>query len=114
MRNTMQRITKITLGLLLGLMLAACASAPAPTKQEMILGTWEADFGGQSIVLAYGETEIAVDAFGVSFPYEWLDADTIKLDAMGQEVISTVEFVTDNEMIQRSSQGEQRLYRVTP
>jgi len=80
----------------------------------MILGTWQADFGGQSIVLTYGETEIAVDAFGVSFPYEWLDADTIKLDAMGQEVISTVEFVNDNQMIQRSSQGEQTLFRVAP
>lgn len=110
----MQRITKIALGLFTALILAACASTSAPTKQEMILGTWQADFGGQSIVLTYGETEIAVDAFGVSFPYEWLDADTIKLDAMGQEVISTVEFVTDDHMIQRSSQGEQTLFRVAP
>lgn len=109
----MQRISKITLGLVLGLVLAACAST-APSKQEMILGTWQADFGGQSIVLTYGESEIAVDAFGVSFPYEWLDADTIKLDAMGQEVISTVEFVSADQMIQRSSQGEQTLFRVAP
>lgn len=110
----MQGITKITLGLLLGLMLAACASTAGPSKQELILGTWQADFGGQSIVLTYDETEIGVAAFGVSFPYEWLDADTIRLDAMGQEVISTVEFVSDNQMIQRSSQGEQTLYRVAP
>ena len=110
----MQVITKITLGLLMAMMLAACAGTSAPSKQEMILGTWQADFGGQSIVLSYGESEIAVDAFGVSFPYEWLDADTIKLDAMGQEVISTVEFVTADQMIQRSSQGEQTLFRVTP
>jgi hypothetical protein len=110
----MQQIIKISLGLVMGLILAACASTAAPSKQEMILGTWEADFGGQSIVLTYGETEIAVDAFGVSFPYEWLDADTIKLDAMGQEVISTVEFISANEMIQRSDQGEQTLRRVTP
>lgn len=109
----MQGITKITLGLLMALLLAACAST-APTKQEMILGTWQADFGGQSMVLTYSATEIAVDAFGVSFPYEWLDADTIKLDAMGQEVISTVEFVTENQMIQRSTQGEQTLTRIIP
>lgn len=110
----MQRITRTTLGLIMGLILAACASTSAPSKQEMILGSWQADFGGQTIVLTYGETEIAVDAFGVSFPYEWLDADTIKLDAMGQEVISTVEFVTENQMIQRSSQGDQTLNRVMP
>jgi len=110
----MQRITKMTLGLALGLLLAACASTSAPSKQELILGTWEANFGGQEIVLTYGESEIAVDAFGVSFPYEWLDADTIKMDAMGQEVVSTVEFVSNDQMIQRSTQGEQTLNRVTP
>lgn len=110
----MQGITKIALGLLMGMMLAACASVSAPSKQEMILGTWEADFGGQTIVLTYGEAQIDVDAFGVSFPYEWIDADTIKLDALGQEVISSVEFVSENQMIQRSSQGEQTLNRVVP
>lgn len=110
----MQGITKITLGLLMGLMLAACASTSAPSKQEMILGAWQADFGGQSVILTYSEAQIVVDAFGVSFPYEWLDADTIRLDAMGQEVISTVEFVTENQMIQRSSQGAQTLYRIAP
>lgn len=110
----MQGITRVTLGLLMILMLGACASTSAPSKQEMILGTWQADFGGQSIVLTYGATEIAVEAFGVSFPYEWVDADTIKLDALGQEVISSVEFVSENQMIQRSTQGEQTLYRVAP
>lgn len=110
----MQRMIKTGLGVVLVSMLAACAGTSGPSKQELILGTWQADFAGQSIELTYGPSEIAVDAFGVAFPYEWVDADTIKLDAMGQEVISTVEFVSNDEMIQRSAQGEQTLRRVSP
>ncbi|MDP1932564.1 MAG: hypothetical protein Q8L60_14010 [Gammaproteobacteria bacterium] len=91
--------------------LAACAVS-MPSKQEMILGRWQADFQGQSIVLNYSATEVSVDSFGVSFPYSWLDDDRIRLDAMGQEVISTVEFVSPNEMVQRSNQGVQTLRRV--
>jgi hypothetical protein len=94
------------------LLLAACAGTAAPSKQELILGTWAGDFQGQSIVLVYSETEIAVESFGVSFPYVWVDADSIRLDAMGQEVTSTVEFNGPDEMIQRSPQGIQTLQRV--
>lgn len=113
-RMIMHALLKTAVAMMLGLMLVACAGTSAPSKREMILGSWQADFGGQTIVLTYGEAEISVDAFGVSFPYEWLDDNTIKLDAMGQEVVSTVEFVSPNEMIQRSDQGEQTLRRVTP
>ena len=110
----MQRMIKTLAGIVLTAMLVACAGTSGPSKQELILGTWQGDFAGQSIVLTYGESEISVDAFGVAFPYEWVDADTIKLDAMGQEVISTVEFVSNDEMIQRSAQGQQTLRRVAP
>ena len=53
-----------------------------------------------------------MESFGVSFPYVWVDADSIRLDAMGQEVTSTVEFNGPDEMIQRSAQGIQTLRRV--
>ena len=98
--------------MVLALLLAACAGTAAPSKQELILGTWAGDFQGQSIVLVYSETEIAVESFGVSFPYVWVDADSIRLDAMGQEVTSTVEFNGTDEMVQRSAQGIQTLRRV--
>lgn len=98
--------------LVLALLMSACVGTAGPSKQELILGTWEGDFQGQSIVLTYSETEIAVEAFGVSFPYEWVDADNIRLDAMGQEVTSTVEFISNDEMVQRSPQGTQTLRRV--
>lgn len=99
---------------LLGLWLAACAGTAAPSKQELILGTWSGDFQGQSIVLTYSETDVSVEAFGVSFPYVWVDADSIRLDAMGQEITSTVEFQGTDVMVQRSPQGIQTLQRVVP
>ena len=104
--------TRRSVLVLLTLLLAACAGTAAPSKQELILGTGAGDFQGQSIVLVYSATEIAVESFGVSFPYVWVDADSIRLDAMGQEVVSTVEFNGPDEMIQRSAQGIQTLRRV--
>jgi len=101
-----------TLFVLLALVLAACAGTAAPSKQELILGTWSGDFQGQSIVLVYSANEVAVEAFGISFPYVWVDADSIRLDAMGQEITSTVEFNGPDEMVQRSPQGVQTLQRV--
>ncbi len=96
------------------LLLAACAGTSAPSKQDMILGVWAGDIAGQSIVLEYTETQVVVESFGVSFPYEWVDGDSIRLDAMGQVVVSTVEFPSPDQMIQRSPQGVQTLRRVNP
>ncbi len=102
---------KLTVVVLL-LVLSACAGTSGPSKQELILGSWQADFQGQSIVLVYTDTEVSVESFGVSFPYEWLDENQIRMDAMGQVVTSTVEFTSPNEMVQSSDQGVQTLRRV--
>jgi len=92
--------------------LVACAGTSAPSKREMIIGSWQSEIQGQSIVLTYSETEISVADFGMSFPYEWIDDDTIRMDAMGQVVEGKVEFVSPDEMIQTSNQGTQRMMRV--
>jgi hypothetical protein len=98
--------------LLLSCLLYACAGTPGPDKQALILGNWEGSSQGQSIILTYTTTEVLVEAFGVSFPYVWLDEDTIRLDAMGQEVVSVIEFDGPDVMRQRSPQGVQTMQRV--
>ena len=107
----MNQVKMIAAAMLL-LVLSACAGTSGPSKQELILGSWQADFQGQSIVLVYSDTEVSVESFGVSFPYEWLDENQIRLDAMGQIVTSTVEFTNPDEMVQSSEQGVQTLRRV--
>lgn len=97
---------------LVALFLVACAATSSPSKKDMIIGSWEGDFQGQTIVLTYSPTEVSVEAFGVNFPYEWVDADHIRLDAMGQVVLSTVEFEGPDKMVQRSDQGIQTMTRV--
>lgn len=96
-----------------GLLLASCAAFDSgPTKQELILGAWRADFQGQSMTLVYAESDITVREFGISFAYQWLDDDHIRLDALGQEVVSRVEFETPDRMLQTSTQGTQVMTRV--
>jgi hypothetical protein len=94
------------------LLLISCASTSGPTPQELIIGTWQGNFDGQSITLTYDAEEVTVEEFGMSFPYEWVGENSLKLDAMGQEVTSTVEFITPNEMRQTSDQGVQTMTRV--
>ncbi len=110
----MQQYFKLLSAFCAALLLVACAGTSTPSKQEMILGVWSGDIAGQSIVLEYTETEVVVESFGVSFPYEWVDDDSIRLDAMGQVVVSTVEFPSADQMVQRSPQGVQTLRRVRP
>ena len=94
-------------------LLGACAAFDTgPTKQELILGAWQADFQGQTITLVYAEDDITVREFGISFDYEWVDDDHIRLDALGQEVISRVEFETPDRMLQTSNEGSQVMTRV--
>lgn len=92
--------------------LVSCAGTSAPSKKEMILGSWEANIQGQDIVLTFSETEVEVADFGMSFPYSWVDENTIRMDAMGQVVDSSVEFPTPDQMVQVSDQGTQTLMRV--
>ena len=107
----MSHARKIAAVMLL-LVLSGCAGTSGPSKRELILGSWQADFQGQSIVLVYSDTEVSVESFGVSFPYEWLNENQIRMDAMGQIVTSTVEFTSPDEMVQSSEQGVQTLRRV--
>lgn len=102
---------KMAVVLMASIVVAACASAPpAPTKAELIIGAWSAEIQGQSMTLVYGETEVTVREFGMSFPYEWVDADNIRLNAMGQEVVSRVEFDTPEQMRQ-SADGQDQIFR---
>jgi len=103
---------KTGLSLLLCLALFACATPPqAPQKQELILGAWQAEFEGQRMTLVYGTEQVSVREFGISFPYEWLDSDHIRLNAMGQEVVSRVEFDGRDLMRQTSDGVTQELRR---
>lgn len=106
------KIMKTGLGVMMVAMLVACASTPAPTKQELILGAWQAEFEGQRMTLVYGEEQVTIREFGMAFPYEWLDTDRIRLNAMGQEVVSSVEFDGTDVMMQTSDGTTQRMIRV--
>jgi len=101
----MKAVHRARATLLLLPLLAACAGLGGPSKQELILGAWEAGFQGQDMTLIYGEEEIRVPEFGMTFHYEWLDEDHIRLDALGQEIVSEVEFETPDRMIQTSDSG---------
>ena len=103
---------KLMLLMLLPLLIVACAGIPEPSKRDLILGSWAASFEGQNMTLIYDAEDITVQEFGISFPYEWINDDEIKLDAMGQEVVSRVDFITPDQMRQVSDQGEQILTRV--
>jgi len=92
-------------------LMTGCLGTAEPTKQELILGAWEASAQGQSFILTYSASEVSVGSSGMSFHYEWVDSDHIRLDALGQSVITEVEFTSPDVMIQRSSQGTQTLRR---
>jgi hypothetical protein len=106
------KVMKTGLGLMMCALLMACVSPPAPSKQDMIIGAWQAEFEGQRMTLVYGEEQVTIREFGMSFPYEWLDADRIRLNAMGQEVVSTVEFEGTDIMRQTSDGVTQQMRRV--
>lgn len=98
---------------LLGVMLVACATAPQPSKRDLIIGAWQAEFEGQAMTLEYGAADVTVREFGISFPYEWIDDNNIRLNAMGQEVVSLVEFDSPDVMRQ-TAEGQQQVMRRVP
>ena len=106
------RSLKSGLLMLIAVLLVACASAPQPSKQDLIIGAWQAEFEGQAMTLEYGATEVTVREFGISFPYEWVDDNNIRLNAMGQEVVSLVEFESPDVMRQTAEGQVQVMQRV--
>lgn len=98
---------------LMGVFLVACASAPQPSKRDLIIGAWQAEFEGQAMTLEYGPANVTVREFGISFPYEWVDDNNIRLNAMGQEVVSLVEFDSPDVMRQ-TAEGQQQVMRRVP
>lgn len=94
------------------LLAVACASNRAPSKQVLIQGAWQAEFEGQAMTLEYSVAEVTVREFGISFPYEWVDDDHIRLNAMGQEVVSHVEFEGADIMRQTTEGDTQEMRRV--
>lgn len=94
------------------LLVVACAGNQGPSKQMLIQGAWQAEFEGQAMTLNYGAEEVTVREFGISFPYEWVDEDHIRLNAMGQEVVSRVEFEGSDIMRQITEGDVQQMRRV--
>ena len=94
------------------LLMVACASTREPTKQELLLGAWRAESQGQTTTLVYRERQVEAREFGILFPYEWVDADHIRLDALGQEVVSHIDFETPDIMRQTSEGSTQLMYRI--
>lgn len=96
----------------LALILSACASMREPSKEELLLGAWRAESQGQATTLVYRERQVEAREFGLMFSYEWVDEDHIRLDALGQEVISHVEFDSPDVMRQTSNGSTQLMYRI--
>lgn len=94
------------------LMAVACASNTGPSKQVLIQGAWQAEFEGQAMTLEYGVQQVRVREFGINFPYEWVDDDHIRLNALGQEVVSRVEFEGTDIMRQTTDGDTQEMRRV--
>lgn len=107
----MRRAQLITLAILC-LMAAACTSVREPTKQELLLGAWRAESLGRTTTLVYRERQVEAREFGILFSYEWLDADHIRLDALGQEVVSRIDFDSPDIMRQTSNGSTQLMYRI--
>lgn len=97
---------------LLGLMVACSTQSPPLSKQIMIQGTWRAEFDGQPVTLEYNVGEITVHDLGLHLNYEWIDEDHIRLNAMGQQVVSRIEFETPDLMHQITDGEVQVLRRV--
>ncbi|MBC52371.1 MAG: hypothetical protein CMQ34_00895 [Gammaproteobacteria bacterium] len=106
------RAARVVTVAVLCLMTVACASNRAPSKQVLIQGAWQAEFEGQAMTLEYSVAEVTVREFGISFPYEWVDDDHIRLNAMGQEVVSHVEFEGTDVMLQTTEGDTQQMRRV--
>lgn len=97
---------------LLGLMVACSTQPPPLSKQIMIQGTWRAEFDGQPVTLEYNVEEITVHDLGLHLNYEWIDEHHIRLNAMGQQVVSRIEFETPDLMHQITDGEVQVLRRV--
>lgn len=97
---------------LLGLMAACSTQSPPLSKQIMIQGTWRAEFDGQPVTLEYNVGEVTVHDLGLHLNYEWIDDDHIRLNAMGQQVDSRIEFETPDIMRQITGDEVQVLRRI--
>ncbi len=108
-----KRAQRLTAYAAICLMAVACASNRTPSKQVLIQGAWQAEFEGQAITLEYSVEEVTVREFGISFPYEWVDDDHIRLNAMGQEVVSHVEF-EGTDIMRQTTEGDTQAMRRVP
>ena len=106
------RHTQILTLTVLTVLLSACASMREPSKQELLLGAWRAESQGQTMTLVYREQQVEAREVGLLFPYEWVDDDHIRLDALGQKVVSRVEFDSPDIMRQTSDGSIQLMYRI--
>ena len=100
---------------MLALLLAACTASQQDaerSKQQLIIGAWRADSQGQTVTLVYRENQVEVREFGATFRYAWVDEDHIRLDALGQEVVTRVDFDSPDLMRQTSQGATQLLHRL--
>ena len=86
----------VTIALLLGLLLSACATRPSEPS-EQILGAWQSVIGGFTVTSTYTDTAVAVQGHE-AMPYT-LEGDRLTIDGDTASV-RIVSFPSASEMIQ--------------
>jgi len=91
----------------------ACATTKVQSPSEVILGKWNLDAQGMSLVVNITDTELELEGMGMSFDYKWLDDKQVALSGPAGNMTAMVEVLNSNQFtLTTQEQGIQTLNRV--
>lgn len=92
----------------------ACASTKVQSPSEVILGKWDLNAQGMSLVVNINDTQLELVGMGMSFDYKWVDDKKVSLSGPTGDMTAEVMILSSNQFtLTTQEQGTQTFNRVT-
>ncbi|GAB1268074.1 hypothetical protein NBRC116493_13270 [Aurantivibrio infirmus] len=91
----------------------ACASTKVQSPKEVIIGKWNVDAQGMSVVIDINETQMEIMGMGMTFDYKWAEDNKLALSGQMGNMTADIAIIDENQFTLTSAeQGTQIFDRV--
>lgn len=90
----------------------ACASTKTQSPSEIIMGNWDLNAQGMSVVVEIKEAQMEIVGMGMVFDYKWVDDTKLALSGQMGNLTADIAIIDENQFTLTSAeQGTQTFNR---
>ncbi|GAB1263834.1 hypothetical protein [Aurantivibrio infirmus] len=94
------------------ILFTACASTKVQSPKEIIIGKWDLNAQGMSVVIDINDTQMEIMGMGMTFDYKWVEDNKLAMSGQMGNMTADIAIIDENQFTLTSAeQGTQTFNR---